>query len=79
MILNLNSEKEIHKCTSRREGVWVVFKCPICLQYERRMNLDTGQMTTKGSPYENILHTGMFDGNENVSEALIELSKGSYN
>lgn len=78
MILDLTSEKETHKCTSYKEGDWIVFKCPFCPQYERRMNLINRRMKTKGSS-ENILHIGMFDGNENVSEALIELSKGSYN
>jgi len=78
MTLNLTSEKETHKCTSYKEGDWIVFKCPICLQYERRLNLINNRMRTKGSS-ENILHTGAFDGNENVTETLIELSKGSYN
>lgn len=78
MTLNLNSEKETHKCTSYREGDWVIFKCPICIQYERRINLINGTMKTKGSS-ENILHTGMFDGNENVSEALIDLANRSNN
>lgn len=78
MILNLTSENETHKCTSYKEGDWVIFKCPICLQYERRMNLINGKMKTKGSS-ENILHTGMFDGSENVSEALIDLANRSSN
>lgn len=78
MTLNIPTEKETHQCTSYKEGDWVVFKCPICPQYEHRMNLIDNRMRTKGSS-DDIQHTGMFDGSENVTEALIELSKGSYN
>lgn len=78
MTINLTSEKETHNCTSYKDGDWVIFKCPICLQYERKMNLINGKMKTKGSS-DNILHTAMFDGTENVSEALIDLTKYSSN
>jgi hypothetical protein len=35
---------EHHKCKGSLEGDWIVFKCPICQDYERRINRTTGEM-----------------------------------
>ena len=42
-----NKQKN-HKCTSEQEGEWIVFRCDLCPDYERRMHLKTGKMVTKG-------------------------------
>ena len=31
-----------HECTSTRSGDWIIFRCPRCLDYERRLNWRTG-------------------------------------
>jgi len=31
-----------HECTSTRSGDWIVFRCPRCPDYERRLNWRTG-------------------------------------
>ena len=50
-----------HKCTSEQEGEWIVFRCDLCPDYERRMHIKTGKMVTKGGNEEsNILHNGFF-------------------
>ena len=49
----------VHECTAERVGDWVVFTCPHCLDYERRINLKTGDMKTH-APYNTIKHSGMF-------------------
>ncbi|MCA0235495.1 MAG: hypothetical protein LCH81_03855 [Bacteroidetes bacterium] len=36
-----------HYCTSHREGEWIVWRCPHCSDYERRMNWQTGEMRIK--------------------------------
>lgn len=36
-----------HECDSVVEGEWVVFRCPICSNYERRINLLTGETKVK--------------------------------
>ncbi len=48
-----------HECVGFREGDWMIFKCPVCGDYERRMNWRTGQMTTKCDPENPFQHTGM--------------------
>ncbi len=35
---------DIHHCTSHQEGDWMVWRCPHCSDYERRMNWQTGEM-----------------------------------
>ena len=54
------NKKRNHKCTSEQEGEWIVFRCDLCPDYERRMHLKTGKMVTKGNEESNILHNGFF-------------------
>ncbi|MBD3287448.1 hypothetical protein GF337_01480 [candidate division KSB1 bacterium] len=48
---------ETHKCTSIRTGEWIVYHCPKCPDYERRINWRTGKMKTRNIR-ANINHTG---------------------
>lgn len=62
-----------HYCTSHlEEGEWIVWKCPFCSEYERRLNIKTDQMITKGKT--EYLHVGSFDymKTNNVTEPLIK-------
>jgi hypothetical protein len=52
-----NSQNK-HQCQSKQEGEWVVFRCPHCPDYERRIHSTTGKMTTKSNPDNLFLHTG---------------------
>ena len=48
--LNVSFESGLlnhHNCNSATEGDWVVFRCPICKDYERRINLLTGETSVK--------------------------------
>jgi hypothetical protein len=51
MMLELNFSCEPgynhHECDSVVEGDWVVFRCSICKNYERRINLLTGETKVK--------------------------------
>lgn len=48
-----------HVCIGQRQGDWIVFICPICKGYERRVNWDTGEVKVKrGNSKFN--HTGSF-------------------
>jgi hypothetical protein len=47
-----------HSCVATREGDWAIFKCPICEDYERRINLKTGEMKTKIGIENTIMHNG---------------------
>ena len=33
-----------HKCQTSLDGNWVVFTCPLCEDYERRVNRVTGEV-----------------------------------
>ena len=48
---------EHHECESFREGDWIVFRCPQCGDYERRMNWRTGEMRSRNARPE-FYHTG---------------------
>lgn len=54
-----------HKCTSDREGDWIVFRCPKCPDYERRLNWRTGEMKVRAGK-GNIQHTGFYLPDEYV-------------
>lgn len=53
------SETETHECVGFREGDWMIFKCPICHDYERRLNWKTGKMRTKSDPENPFQHSGI--------------------
>lgn len=53
--LPLGSEN--HKCESTQEGDWIVYRCPICKNYERRINWRTKEMKVKQSN-SRFLHSG---------------------
>lgn len=43
----LDSTYGYHECVSVSEGEWVIFRCPICKDYERRINMLTGETKVK--------------------------------
>lgn len=47
-----------HRCEGRREGNWIVFRCPLCPGFERRINLVTGDMVRRGEDADDLLHEG---------------------
>jgi hypothetical protein len=50
-------DTEDHECEAHREGDWIVFRCPDCLDYERRFNWRTGEMKVKNASFY-INHRG---------------------
>ncbi|MCA9734012.1 MAG: hypothetical protein H6696_04455 [Deferribacteres bacterium] len=52
-----NTSDTHHPCKSIRNGDWIVFTCPLCPDYERRVNWRTKELTVKGSKAE-IQHSG---------------------
>lgn len=59
---------ETHVCTSFRRGDWVVFRCPICTGYERKVNLINGKTVVKG--ITGALHTGSGGEGEDLKGLL---------
>ncbi len=64
---------DIHHCTSHREGEWITWRCPQCDGYERRYNLNTGEMRVNRGNSE-AQHTGMSTREQNM-EALQRVTK----
>ena len=46
-----------HECDAVMEGDWVVFRCPICKDYERRINTVTGETKVKNLS-STVSHSG---------------------
>ncbi|MBI5917254.1 MAG: hypothetical protein HY842_17935 [Bacteroidetes bacterium] len=46
-----------HQCIGHREGDWIIFVCPICKDYERRINCKTKEMMVKRG-MSNATHVG---------------------
>lgn len=58
-ILKFDENELKHSCVVTQEGEWAIFKCPICDDYERRINLITGEMKSNIGITNTILHNGM--------------------
>lgn len=59
---------DVHHCTSRREGDWIIWRCPLCPGYERRLNMRTGAMRVKGKT--SAQHTGFSSAAQNMDALL---------
>lgn len=55
--------QNVHPCTSEREGDWLVWRCPLCAGYERRLNWVTGEMRVRREGSE-AQHVGLADHRE---------------
>lgn len=61
---DLTSEGEYHTCEAKHVGDWIIFHCPACSDYERRLNWRTGKMV-KVSGDNEFLHSGKYFSHEN--------------
>jgi len=57
--LSSDDEYEIHSCKSYRDGDWIIFYCPICIDYERRINWRTREMKSRNVK-DNVKHLGNY-------------------
>lgn len=60
-----------HHCTSYVNGNLIVYKCPICPDYERTIDMVTGMTTSKKNQENNHLHVGVNAGIESVTKPLL--------
>ena len=63
---------EIHHCTSERLGDLIIWKCPICPDYERIFNWKIGRFESVKS--NEINHIGTSQGS-NRDDVIIPLTK----
>jgi len=57
VVLN-NSNVNQHECVSVKSGDWVIFSCPQCPGYERRINLHTQEMRLQDPNQGKYTHVG---------------------
>lgn len=57
---------EKHECESHMHGNWIIYKCPICHDYERRYNWKTGEMSVSGNN-DHIAHFGRHIPDETIN------------
>jgi hypothetical protein len=65
---------EHHECESSIEGDWIVFRCPLCKDYERRIHQVTSEMKVK-----NISAWISHSGRHVSLEHLAMISKAGLN
>ncbi|MEL6845823.1 MAG: hypothetical protein AAFP02_21665, partial [Bacteroidota bacterium] len=49
-----------HRCQSKRQGDWLIFSCPKCPGFERRLNWKTGETKVTEGPDPQVRHRGSF-------------------
>ena len=63
MQIEFNGLQNVHQCTSFRQGDTIVWKCPLCIGYERRYNLRKTEIVVKDKT--DYQQKGMSDKKEN--------------
>lgn len=58
--IEFSSEKNAHVCDASIEDQWIVFTCPQCENYRRKMHLETGEMIVEKPGNPLIEHQGLF-------------------
>ena len=56
--INFGNPKGKHKCYAERMGEYVVFRCPVCDDFEQKIHLPTGKLTTVMDPDNPHKHYG---------------------
>ncbi len=56
-----------HECEAYDDGDWIVFRCPICKDYERRINKLTGKMRVSNAN-AHIRHAGFNRPNPQIEK-----------
>ena len=49
-----------HECKAEVQGDWVVFRCPHCPDFERKIHRQTGEMLTQRDPNNMVGHYGTY-------------------
>lgn len=58
--IQFSSHETTHICEAKIEGKWIVFTCPQCLDYRRKINQETGEMITDSMGNPEVLHQGFY-------------------
>jgi hypothetical protein len=53
-------KSDAHECTQQIQGDWVVFTCPLCPDYRRKMHRETGEFVDETTGIVEALHSGVY-------------------
>jgi hypothetical protein len=62
MVLSLSNSNnpDTHPCETHRDGDWIVFTCPKCADFERRLNYVTGEFVCQPDENPYVQHEGNY-------------------
>lgn len=55
-----STSKSSHQCSAEKEGEFIVYRCPLCPEYERRIHSKTGVMEVSGNIGNPHSHHGTY-------------------
>ena len=58
--ITFGTTKNQHICTTTKQGDFIIYKCPLCNDYERRFNTKTGAMSVKCDKGNRNLDSGSY-------------------
>lgn len=58
--IEFSSSEDTHVCEASVQDQWIVFTCPQCKDYRRKMHQETGEMVVENPGDPHILHQGMY-------------------
>lgn len=58
--IEFSAKEDAHNCEVSVEAPWIVFTCPQCQNYRRKMHQETGEMVVENPGDPQIKHQGMY-------------------
>ncbi len=58
--VQFSSPEITHTCEAKIEGKWIVFTCPQCREYRRKMHQENGRNDYDSMGNPEILHQGFY-------------------
>ena len=58
--IEFSAKEDAHTCEVSVEEQWIVFTCPQCQNYRRKMHQETGEMVVEKPGDPQITHRGMY-------------------
>jgi hypothetical protein len=51
---------DAHECELEIKGNWIVFTCPLCPNYRRKMHMKTGEIVNENTGKVEANHSGVY-------------------
>jgi len=53
-------DSDAHQCKQEIQGDWVIFTCPLCPNYRRKMHRETGEIVNENTGKVEANHSGVY-------------------